>query len=331
MSNPILEENVAFHLTPGKPSYPISAPAALALDSLRWGLLAGKLLIAWILGTGSLLAREPAEDSAAYTIETFDKNTELNVEYTRRHPVFHHLKPDVARKINQRIRKSVTDDGLTLEQLATEFCQEYAAELEESQGAIDRWYDHAHAEPIWLSEVLISIKTETSCYRGGILGHNVWVEFLNFDPRSGRIVELGDLFKPGWKSFLNQIGERDFRDFHGLAPEDDLDAGGWDFPNNRFALNSEFGFTKEGLMFIFDRYEVGCGGNGSTEICIPWADLKDWWLGKPHTPYKPDRRPANIKNTGSPERKAPVAEPIRQELRPKRKPSRGGMYCRFRK
>jgi hypothetical protein len=77
--------------------------------------------------------------------------------------------------------------------------------------------------------------------------------------------------------FLREAGEEEFRAERELGPEVSLEEAGFSFPDNRFSLNDNYGFSKEGIVFFFNGYEVAAYAEGPTAIVIPYEKLVGWY------------------------------------------------------
>jgi hypothetical protein len=58
-----------------------------------------------------------------------------------------------------------------------------------------------------------------------------------------------------------------------LKPNQSLEGEFW-FDNNKFHLNENFLFTKTGITFFYNEYEIACYACGTTEIEIPYKNIK---------------------------------------------------------
>lgn len=100
---------------------------------------------------------------------------------------------------------------------------------------------------------------------------NSWVGYLNFDIRTGKLLQLNDLLVPHGKAQLDRIGERLF-----LGDNGDMDGESlaWDFEPGNFKLNENFAITTGGLLFTFNPYEIGPYVMGAPQVFIPYKEMK---------------------------------------------------------
>ncbi len=96
---------------------------------------------------------------------------------------------------------------------------------------------------------------------------------FNYDVRNRNVFTLASQLKPGMLNQLKAIAERIFRKNEGLTSTQDLD--GYFFENGKFDLTDNFTITAKGLMFMYDYYEIKPFAAGTTNLVIPFNDLKD--------------------------------------------------------
>ena len=76
----------------------------------------------------------------------------------------------------------------------------------------------------------------------------------------GTEIQLEDILLPNKLGELNARAEKRFRE---VQKNKDM----------KFALNRNFGISKEGLVFYFNEYELGSHADGPTKLLLPWSDL----------------------------------------------------------
>jgi hypothetical protein len=97
-------------------------------------------------------------------------------------------------------------------------------------------------------------------------------QFLNYDKLTHRLISLESQFKANKQGQLREIAERIFRKNEHLSPTDKLD--GYFFENNKFGLPVSFTITDKGLMFFYEYYEIKPFAAGTTQLVIPFTELK---------------------------------------------------------
>ena len=105
---------------------------------------------------------------------------------------------------------------------------------------------------------------------GGAHG-NDWLEILNFESQTGKKISWEDLIND--KNKFMQIAEKVFREENELANDADLNEEGYFFENNRYNLPENIGFSSEGILFLYNSYEIAPYFMGRTEYTISWDQL----------------------------------------------------------
>ena len=89
---------------------------------------------------------------------------------------------------------------------------------------------------------------------------------------------------------LVKAAEAAFRKQRELSPESDLLENGFEFPDNRFRLNDNYGFTNDGVVFFYNSYEIAPYAAGPSEVFIPYSEISDWLKFKPVQNLKPESK-----------------------------------------
>jgi hypothetical protein len=137
-------------------------------------------------------------------------------------------------------------------------------------------------QPGWASETVVKViqnsdrilSLEISGYRNTGGAHpNASTQYQNYNPKTGQEIRLSNLFKKGYRPLLNKIAEKRFRDVRSISPDASLDELGYWFDNNQFQVNDNFAIGEQGLIFIFNPYEIAPYALGPTQFEIPYRDL----------------------------------------------------------
>lgn len=134
------------------------------------------------------------------------------------------------------------------------------------------WADEKQIEVKTNQPHLLSLQFSHYFYTGG--AHpNSSRTYWNFNPQTGKLIQLSDVLVKGYAPKLNAIAERRFREAKQLSPESSLNKAGFWFDNDKFQVNNNFLIAPEGLTFFFNTYEIGPYVIGPTEIKIPYAEI----------------------------------------------------------
>jgi len=71
------------------------------------------------------------------------------------------------------------------------------------------------------------------------------------------MIKLSDLLKEGTFGKIEAIAEASFRRDHNLSPKESLSEESFNFPEDHFRLNDNFGLGQRDLVFLFNTYEIG--------------------------------------------------------------------------
>lgn len=126
---------------------------------------------------------------------------------------------------------------------------------------------------------LVTLETGGYTFTGGAHGAS-YTYFINWDVKAGKNLVLNDLFIAGYEDKLKNIGEKIFRKDEKLSDTASL-ANGYFFKDNKFVLNDNFLITPSGLRFLYNNYEIKSYAQGTTDLFIPWSQIKS--LLRPNT------------------------------------------------
>ena len=207
-------------------------------------------------------------------------------EFEVSYPVFSGIDSAISRKITRELELifSLGDPEAETKNLvheATEFVESYKTFTSEVPDAADHgWFFHAGTSVNVLTDTLIAMSVDEQYYTGGAHGGGGRY-FVNINPATGNKVELTSIFKPGFEAELEKAAEAAFRKQRELSPEADLLESGFEFPDNRFRLNDNYGFTTDGVVFFYNSYEIAPYAAGPSEVLIPYTEVLDWLKFKP--------------------------------------------------
>lgn len=137
---------------------------------------------------------------------------------------------------------------------------------------------------IWTIERIVDITYESenvvsfSFFETSFLGGahpNTNNFFTPFNLLTGVKLYKNDVFVEGYEAKLTAIAEKKFRDQKELTSDANLEEAGFSFKENKFALNSNFGFTKDGIVFYYNAYEIAPYALGPTAIELKYDEIKD--------------------------------------------------------
>ena len=126
---------------------------------------------------------------------------------------------------------------------------------------------------------LVSIEFWVSTYEHGAAHPMTYSKPVNFDLKTGRSLELSDLFRPG-ADYLDTVAAYSINDLkrqskeageEAMLSDDDIEEGASAKADNYRSWN----LTPKGLMITFDAYQVGPYAAGPQFAVVPYAALKE--------------------------------------------------------
>jgi hypothetical protein len=133
------------------------------------------------------------------------------------------------------------------------------------------WELNIETELTYQSNAIITLAISTYSFEGGAHG-NDQIKFLNLDAKTGNILNNNDIikdeinFKTLAESYFTKSIESEDKD---LKPEDF-------FFGEPFQLPENIGFSEDGLVFLYNVYEVASYAQGYTEFVIPFDDVEPY-------------------------------------------------------
>ncbi len=147
-------------------------------------------------------------------------------------------------------------------------------EDDESQEQWYSYYEQIEARPLLDNPNYLIYEIKTSEYRGG--AHGMYAtHYLNFDPKTGHVLTLNDLFYNGFEPTVNKLLLNKLMKMYECKTLDELEEAGLlmgtdIYPSANFCLKNDH------ILFLYNVYEIAPYSMGEIEISISYDDLKDW-------------------------------------------------------
>jgi hypothetical protein len=169
----------------------------------------------------------------------------------------------VADRINQAIIKGVTNNTLNEKSLS-----QWVSEGVERNDIEMAYQRSIRCDVVEKSRDIVVVVVGNYEYYYGAAHGGGTTETYNFDLHTGKTLGLSDILQAGYGKELKRIAEKFFISENG--------AEGWDFTpgGGDFALAHNISFTRKGMVFVYDAYEIGPYAAGAPSMCIPWKELK---------------------------------------------------------
>jgi hypothetical protein len=175
-------------------------------------------------------------------------------------------------KIEQSIITSLSEDSIktNIESVLNDFNSEYLRFKKEFHEASNPpWELHIETEKIYQSEDILTFTINTYQFKGGAHGNDK-IKFLNLNAKTGAVLSHNDIIK-------------NLKDFKILAKkhfikslESDNDTINMEdfFFGKPFQLPENIGFSEDGLVLLYNVYEIASYNQGYTEFVIPFNEAE---------------------------------------------------------
>ena len=159
--------------------------------------------------------------------------------------------------------------------LIESFFAEYAKAAQNNPtGHPNFWTLERKVDVTYMNTRIVSFMFFETSYLGGAHPNTNYF-FTNYDLVTGAKLQAKDILVDGYETKLLPIAEKEFRKIRNLKPDEDLKKAGFEFPDNKFHLNNNFGFTTDGIVFFYNAYEIAPYAWGHTNLLIPYSEAKD--------------------------------------------------------
>lgn len=184
------------------------------------------------------------------------------------------LNPTADAKINAFIEKRMMGNAPSIEIGLDSFILEAESFFNEFPDTEVGYSMEAKQQVIYNSPKLLTVKEDLYSYTGGAHG-NFGTIFYNFDMEKGQLLSLKDVLKNDFEGTLKAKAEAVFKAKYLEEGATSYSEMGFYFENDQFSMTDNFAFTKEGLKFLYNPYEVAPYALGQQEILLPYSEIKD--------------------------------------------------------
>ncbi len=127
------------------------------------------------------------------------------------------------------------------------------------------WEAQIDGEIMHQSPEIISMSITSYINTGGVQG-NLNISFLNYDTKTGKRIKNKDLFKniEGFKVIAKQYFENTFE-----TKDNAFDVNGFELPEN-------MGYIDEGIILLYNAYEIAPYASEIIEFTIPFEKVNDY-------------------------------------------------------
>lgn len=159
--------------------------------------------------------------------------------------------------------------NMPLDAMCASFIQSYDLFLAEFPDSDQKWYLEIDGTESIVGDDYFTMVINQDEYLGG--AHPaVFTQLKSFDLSTGDIIDIADKFG---KEKLLASAERRFRAINELDSKANLNDAGFMFEDGNFTLPENMGLTSEGVLVVYNSYEVASYAQGETRFTIPYSSL----------------------------------------------------------
>ncbi len=185
---------------------------------------------------------------------------------------------DLSKTINTNVEKAIIETLNTPEKksdlnaVLEAFNNEYLTFKNEfSEVTEPIWELHIETELSYQSESVITLAISTYEFKGGAHGNDK-IKFLNLDAKTGEVLNFDDLItqKDDFKTLAEEHFEKSL-----ITKDNNLKMEDFFF-GEPFHLPENIGFSEDGLVLLYNVYEVASYDRGYTEFMIPYSEVEPY-------------------------------------------------------
>lgn len=180
-----------------------------------------------------------------------------------------------ANKINTAIQKQIISilhignkdqiTSNTIEESINIFNEEFNTFKNDFQESVQTWEAQIDGEVMFQSSEIISIALTSYINTGGAHG-TLHIYFLNFNAETGQKIDSKNFFTD--INTLTKIAKPYYTD---ATKDKSLNLG-----NDKFKLPTNIGYSEEGIVLLYNTYEIAPYTTGIIEFIIPYQDIEPY-------------------------------------------------------
>lgn len=133
------------------------------------------------------------------------------------------------------------------------------------------WEIELKGDTVMTSAKIIQYQMDHYAFLGG--AHpNTFRTYYVFDAETGQ-EKKSNAFITDTLGLLKKV-EKAFRKVENLADTTNLENAGYFLSNHKFFIPANYAFTREGIFFYYNPYEIAAYARGSITFTIPYAELE---------------------------------------------------------
>lgn len=187
--------------------------------------------------------------------------------------------------LNSFIQHHITDyiakeeENTSYQYIADSFVKGYDQFYLENKDSFQYWFLMINVKVVSQKQHYIALQYLHSDFSGG--AHpNTNFSYINYNPTTNQPVTLDSLIDSNQKPKLLSVAEKIFRSNEKLSATAPL-TDKYFFDKGVFSLPENFYVSNKGLVFLYNPYEIKAYVFGTTELLIPFTELKE--IARPNT------------------------------------------------
>lgn len=185
---------------------------------------------------------------------------------------------EVANRINLKLYEHIVNQSnlsedasnqSSLDVAIKQFNTEYSKFKKDFPDSSQQWEYFVDGEVTYRSEVLVCIAINSYLDTGGAHG-NTNVTFFNFNPQTGELYNMDDIVND--RKALSEVVEQKLNE--NLKSKAENDSMEDYFFGKEFQLPETLGFSDEGLIILYNTYEIASYAQGIVEFTIPFSEVE---------------------------------------------------------
>ena len=190
--------------------------------------------------------------------------------------------PVVADSINNKVFNTVRSiiyfgekpyDAKTYEEITASFIASYEDLKKDFPQDMIGWEGKVKVTVDYEGEKVLGIKLNHYTFTGGAHGY-AGDRSLLFDPKTGKSLMYDALFTD--KKAVTALAEKKFREKYKIPAGKGINSTGLMFENEKFVLPQNIFFRKDGLLLLYNTYEVASYAEQQKEILLTYGELGEY-------------------------------------------------------
>lgn len=194
-----------------------------------------------------------------------------------------YFKGEKSEEINKIIESYIVDSIYIIDEresnkdikgLASNFLKDYEifkTEVPESPASYEL---EINGSVLLNDKKIITAELSTYIFTGG--AHpNSFSRYFIFDAQTGKRLKVNDIFITGFEEKLNKLIDKKYRKENNLSDKDKLNEGNGMLFENYIHFNDNIAILKDGVKFLYNKYEIAPYAVGEIEIKFNYSELSE--------------------------------------------------------